>query len=211
MGQAARKAPTVQRDMQKELAAATALKEQLKQFLGEEHADAITLRDSIEGETDLFEIIDKVALQIGEDDSRAEGIAALQRTLASRKSRLEERADGLRTMLTNALDILGERKLERPIATISLKIVPPKLIVTDEAAVPSTYWNVPEPVLARKDLTDALKARKSAMDELADRNQRGEIGEEQLDVARAEIEATHPAIPGADLDNGGVSVQLRFG
>lgn len=211
MAATAKKAPTVQRDMEKVLATAAALKEQLNALLGEDNADAITLRDTIEGETDLFEIIDKVALQIGEDDSQVDGLKTLKTTLDGRRARLEQRADNLRAMLLNALDMLGEQKLERPIATISLRPIAPKLIVTDEAAVPSAYWKQPAPVLARKELGDAIKDRKAAIAKAHEEHVGGLITQEVLDQRLAQIEREQPPVPGADLDNGGVTVQVRFG
>lgn len=200
----------VRRDLHQEIVTAAALKEQVIAILGEENADAITLKDAIEGETNLLEMIDAVVLQIGEDEARVEGIKKLQGTLSGRSKRLDDRTDALRAMLTNALDMLGEKKLERPIATVTLKSTPPKLNIIDEPAIPSAYWKVPEPVLDRTGVKDALKARKTAMDELSERNQQGGLTQDQLDAARIEIEHTYPVIPGAELDNGGVTIQIRF-
>lgn len=210
MAVTAKKAPpTVQRNMEVVLATAGALKEQLKLLMGEDNADAITIRDTIEGETDLFEVIAKVALQIAEDESRVEGISAIKRTLDSRKQRLENRAELLRGLLINALDMLAEKKLELPLATISVKPLAPKLVITDEPAIHSAFWKKSDPVLDRQGLGDHLKARKAAMDELAERAQGG-LTQEQLDAARTEIDAAFPAVNGAELSNGGTTLQIRF-
>lgn len=169
------------RDMQKELAAAASLKAHLRSILSAD-LDAETLRDSIEGETNLLETVDAVIGQIGEDAARAEALGKFMTSLDGRKARLEARQELLRSLLVNALDVLGEKRLERPAATITFKATAPKLIVTNESQVPAKFWKQPEPVLNKKDLTDALKAR----------------GE------------TDPPIPGAELSNGGATVQIRF-
>lgn len=206
---AAQKAPNAVRDLEKDMRAAAALKAQLKDILGD-GLDALTLRDTIEGETDLFETVDAVVAQIGEDEARAGGIAKFMSSLAARKQRLENRADTMRTMLTNTLDMLEEKRLERPLATVTFKLTPPKLNVTDEAMVPSNYWKTPEPVLAKKELGDALKARKEALDQLAADKAAGRVDDAAYPALLAKIEADHPIIPGAELDNGSATVQILF-
>lgn len=209
---AAAKAPTVMRDLQKDMAAAATLKAQLKDILGEDELDADTLKDSIEGETGLFETIDAVLAQIGEDNARIEGIEEYLKKVSGRKSRLDKRVETLRTMLAVTLEILEEKRFERPLATITLKEVAPKLVVVDEAAIPSQFYKTPEPVLSRKELSDALKLRGIALEALeVERKNSGMTTDNQMyrDKLQAII-AAHPPIPGAELGNGGVTVQVRF-
>lgn len=168
-----------QRDLSKEIAAASALKEQLRGVLGDEETDTQLLADMIEGETDLLETIDAVLAQIGDDQSRLDGIERFASKLAARASRIEKRTVLLRAMLLNALEIIGERRFERPIATLTLKAAAPKLVVKDEALIPSKYFVIAEPVLDKKAVADDIK--------------------------------NNQVIPGAELDNGGVTVQIRFG
>lgn len=210
MATAKPKAATPQRDLEKEMGVAAVLKQQLVAILGND-ADAQAIQDTIEGETELFEMIDRVIEQIGQDGARVEGIKKFLITLAARAKRLEERADMMRSMLVNAMDMLGATKLERPVATISLRPVPPKLTVTDEAAVPSTYWKTPDPVLAKRELTDALKARVAAIESVFAAHGRKEIDDARREELLAKVEADHPEIPGAALSNGGSTVQIRFG
>lgn len=211
MSAAKKLAPDPRRDMAKELSASLALKDQLKTILGEAETDALTLKDCIEGETDLIETIDAVIQQIGEDTARVEGIGKFETTLAGRKHRLETRVETLRSMLTNALDILEVRRFERPLATLTLKAIAPKVKVVDESKVPSKFFRTPDPTLSKKDLGDALKARGDELDAL-----NGEFKSTGMDAAEyasrlAAIVERHPPIPGAELDNGGVTIQIRFG
>jgi hypothetical protein len=204
------KAPTPARDMAQEMAAAAALKEQLKAILGEAETDAAILKDMVEGETDLYGAIDAVVQQIGEDTARVEGIGKFQKALDAREHRLNNRIETLRAMLTNALDMLGTKRMERPIATITLKPVPPKLNVVDESQVPSTFYVRPEPALSRKQLGDALKARAEALDALAKEFADAPPDDPAYRQRFDEVIAAHPPIPGAELDNGSVTVQIRF-
>jgi len=212
---AAKKAfvPSVTRNLEKDLAAAEILKAQLKDMYGEE-TDIDLVKDMIEGETGLFEAVDGVLQQIGVDLAGAEAIAEFTKKLGARKKRLENRVETMRTMLLNAMDVLGETKFERPIATLTVKPVPPSLTVSDEAAVPTVYWSQPDPVLDRKKLTDALKLMRDTLaeklDELSAKLASGEMDQASFDEMRERLTAAFPPIPGAELGNGGTTIQIRF-
>jgi hypothetical protein len=213
----ARKATVAQfivRDMAKELAAVEALKFQLTEIFGDAESDAELLRDAIEGETQLIETIDAMLRQIGADEAHIDGIAIEQKRIAARKSRLDKRAETMRAMLASALEILGERKFDRPLGVITLKPTAPKLVVTDEAAIPSQFWTTPAPTLARKDLADALKANSETLQgklgEIAEAVASGAIDAGQGELNTEKLLAAFPGIPGAELDGGGVTVQIRF-
>lgn len=158
MAKTAKAVFTPQRNLQKDLAAAQVLKEQLKDILPEEGLDAATLHDMIEGETSLLETVEKVVGQIGMDEAAVAGITRYKTTLDARKSRLEARAELLRAMVLNVLDLLEEKRLDLPIATVVAKQTQQKLVLTEESDVPARFWKTPDPVLSRKDLIDALKA-----------------------------------------------------
>lgn len=209
MAKAAQKAPPIERDMQKDLAAAAALKTHLRDILGD-GLDTLTLRDAVEGETGLFDTVDAVIAQIAEDEARVEGIDAFAAKMAARKQRLANRAEHMRTLLLNTLDMLEEKRMERPLATVTLKQTAPKLAVIDESKVPVRFWKTPDPVLSKQDLGDALKARKAAFDALSADRQAGKIDDAQYTELAAKADADFPLIPGAELDNGSASVQIRF-
>ncbi len=239
----AAKQPDIRRDFERELVAAEALKAQLRDILGADDGeggglDAQTLRDTIEGETNLLELMQAVIAQIGEDAAAADGIKAYIGRLTARKSRLDNRIETLRTMLANALEMIGgeshkvtaealarllaERamaalakgRLDVAIATVSLKAVPPKLVIADEAQVPAAYFRQPDPEIDKAALTADLKARAKARDAaIADIEMRfmaREIEDEAARALIAEVIAAHPTIPGAGLGNGSITIQLRF-
>lgn len=214
MASAAKKfVPSVSRDMQKDLAAAGALKHQLKELYGEE-TDVGLVQGMVEGETGLFETIDAVLNQVALDLSNIDGIAKFQTTLAARKKRLEDRVDNMRTMLLNALDILEEKRFERPIATLTVKDTSPKLVIVNESEIPAQYWKSSDPTLDKKELTDALKSHSSTLAqklaELADRRHSESLSEQAASEAHDRIVAAFPAIPGVELQPGQPTVQIRF-
>jgi Gp157 protein len=206
--------PDARRDMHKEMAAAAALKHQLRECFGVDDHDVALIRDMIEGETNLDGAIDKVLEQMALDLANAAGIEKFATTMAARKQRLENRIETMRTMLLNALDILEEKRIERPIALLTKKPVPPKLLVVDEGEIPTRFFKQPDPVLSKKDLTDALKDRRDTLEqrlaEIRERREAGELDEDQATDAIGRLIAAFPAIPGAELDNGGATIQVRW-
>ena len=214
--------PVVSRDLERDIGAAKVLKAHLVDMLGNDAADALTLRDAIEGETDLFETINAAIAQIAEDEAAATALKLYSSRIDARKSRLEKRAEMLRTTLMNALDTTGDDslkvnvqdiaasitarallqlsagKLDATFATVTAKLVPPKLQVVDEALIPSNYFKTPDPVLDNRGLTDALKARRDALKDIE--------GKPDAEALRAAL----PPIPGAELSNGGMTVQIRL-
>lgn len=131
--------------------------EVLKASLGElAQDDPDLLLDMAEGETSLLERIDSVIVRIAELGAHAEAVGEQINSLKARKDRFERQRDLLRGALCQALLVLERNKLERPACTISMANSPPTMLVTDESAVPTTYWKRPDPVLDKVALRKAL-------------------------------------------------------
>lgn len=203
--------PDARRDMEKELAAAGALKHQLREAFGE---DSDLFRDMIEGSTDLDGAIDRLLEQMALDVANAQGIEKFQSTFAARHKRLCDRVETMRTMILNAADIVEVKRFTRPLATITVKDLAPGLLITDEAEIPTRFFKQPEPVLSRKELADALKSRRDTLgqktDELDDRLAAGTINATERTAALGALHAAYPPIPGAELDNGSATIQVKW-
>jgi hypothetical protein len=206
--------PDARRDLEKELAAAEALKFQLTSIYGEGEPDTILLKDMVEGETNLFETVDRIILQIALDEANLVGIDKSKSTIEVRKKRIGGRVDTMRTMLASALEILEQKRFERPLATITLKPTPRKVLITDEPAIPAQFWKTPDPTLSKKDLADALKAHEETLqgklDEIKAAVEAGVISADQAKEHTERVRAAFPPIPGAELDSGGSTVQIKF-
>ena len=185
----------------KQIEAARILREQIADIAA---GDPDFIRDIIEGETDLHESIAALVASISEDEALAAGTKKLEGDLAERRKRMEARADTKRALVASAMDIGELRKIETPAGTVSLKPVPPKLVTTDEAAIPTRFWKQPDPVLDLKALTDELKDRQKAIEYAA-----GLEDPEERKNAIAVAEALSPPIPGAELSNGSITISIR--
>lgn len=139
-----------ERDLSKEIAAAKALKSALEGF------DDETIRDTLEGETGLHEAIAKVMGLIREDEVLIAGISEIEKSLSSRKSRLEARVERLRGAIEEGMRVGELKKLQLPEATLSLREIQPKVIVQDETQIPAEYFDPQPPKLNKKALNDAV-------------------------------------------------------
>lgn len=167
-----------QHKIKREVEAAKVLKSHLAELLGDD-LDSETIRDSVEGETELHEAIAEAAMQVFEDKLQAEALKAMITKLQERMNRYKHREEMTRTAILNAMAVAEiSEKMEFPFATISRGKKPRALVITDESSIPADYWKPADPKLDKKALGDALK--------------------------------TGSEVSGAELDNGGETLIIRF-
>lgn len=130
----------------------------LRDLLSADEPDPAAILDTLEGETDLHEALAEVAKSAKEDEALAKGLALYIAELTERKSRMETTAERKRNLLIMAMEKASLANVRRPEITITLKPVPPKLVVNDEAKVPAEFFKVPDPVIDRASLKAALEA-----------------------------------------------------
>lgn len=137
--------------------AAEALRDTLAKMPG---MDEETVRDTIEGETDLHGAIAGALSMLTGTEVMVEGLDVKIKELQARQKRYEDRKDFLRTAIEQAMTIGNLKKLELPEATLSLGNRAPGLVITDESLVPSSFWKQPDPVLDKAAIKAALKDKK---------------------------------------------------
>lgn len=111
----------------------------LRDQLGE---DERAYLDTLEGETDLLEWVRRLLGRIESDEGH---IAALDEQMSDRKARKDRAAERIkhnREAIMALLDCARLDKLILPEATLSVRAVPPKAIVTDEEAVPDEFCRI---------------------------------------------------------------------
>lgn len=187
--------------LKKEIEAATILREQIASIAAD---DPDLIRDTIEGETSLHEIIADLVAQIAEDEAVNKGTAELIESLKGRVDRRKKNIETRRSLIAKALEVGEINRLTTPAGTVSVKAVPPKVIITEEADIPSRFFETPPPKISLKLVGDHLKDRKAALDEAA-----AVEGTDERAAALARVDADHPIIPGATLGNGTTTIQVR--
>lgn len=114
---------------------------------------------AIEGETNLIEAITSAVERIADLEAMSDATKSRLDDLKARRDRFDRQSENIRTALVAALGAVEMRKLELPIATLTIKAVPPKAVVHAEADLPSRFWKPQDPKLDLKAITDALKAK----------------------------------------------------
>ena len=140
--------------LSREIENARILREQIIAAAGD---DPDFIRDGIEGETSLLEMIDRMVADDGEDDALIDAMKEYEAKIKTRRERIKNRKDLRRALLGTALELAELKKRETPSGTISVRNVPPSVIVTEEGDIPAQFWKAAAPTLDKKALLDFLK------------------------------------------------------
>ena len=119
--------------------------------------DDTTLADTLEGLTDLHEVVAAVVRSALIDEAMVEGLKGHIQALQDRLHRLIERASERRRIARDAMIEVDVRKIAAPDFTLSVRRGSPALVVVDEKVIPDPYWQPREPRLDRAGLINDLK------------------------------------------------------
>ena len=120
-------------------------------------ADEETLLDTLEGITDLHEMIAAVIRSALVDEALHAGLRFRLDDMKERLSRLELRASKKRELALEAMTEVGLSKLEQPDFTASARAGSPALVVIAEERIPEAYWLPQPPKLDRQAILGELK------------------------------------------------------
>ena len=120
-------------------------------------ADEETLSDTLEGITDLHEMIAAVIRSALVDEALHAGLRFRVDDMKERLSRLELRASKKRQLALEAMTEVGLSKLEQPDFTASARAGSPALVVIAEETIPEAYWLPQPPKLDRQAILGELK------------------------------------------------------
>ncbi len=131
------------------------LRERIKEL--EADIDEQTLADTLEGLTDLNEILAAVVRSALFDEAMAEGLKGHIELLRQQLQRLSDAASRRRQIVRDAMIEADLKKVVAPDLTFSIRPGSPALVVLDEKAIPGTYWQPRDPRLDRLGLLNDLK------------------------------------------------------
>ena len=119
--------------------------------------DDETIRDSLEGITNLHEMIAELIRSALVDEAFHAGLRLRLEDMRERLSRLELRASKKRELALHAMSEVGLSKLKQPDFTASMRAGSPALIVVSEQTIPEAYWLPQPPKLDRQAILGELK------------------------------------------------------
>ncbi len=121
-------------------------------------ADEETLQDTLEGMTNLTDMLAEVLRSLLDDQDLGAALKARIGDMQARAGRIEDRARKKRELVTSVMERADLKKLMVPDFTVSLRPTRPPLAVIDEEALPEEFWKPQPPKLDRQGLISALAA-----------------------------------------------------
>lgn len=153
----------------------------VKEFLASEELDEETLFDTIDGETELIEVLCAIKESALEDKAALTGLDGYLDDLKARKSRLEKTIKTKDAIILSTMERADINRIKGPLFTMSKGATAPKVIITEESDIPTRFFKVPDPVVDKT-------ALKKALEDPEDKK----------------------TITGAELSNGGISLRTRI-
>ena len=102
--------------------------------------DETTLLDTLEGATNLHEALGEVIRSALDDEALADGLRLRLEAMRARLERIETTSARKREVALATMEEAGIEKILEPEFTISLRVQPPGLQITNEADIPEWFW-----------------------------------------------------------------------
>ena len=119
--------------------------------------DEETLADTVEGLTNLNEMLGAVVRSHLDDMAMIDALKSRVADMQDRLSRISKRAEKKRELVTSVMEQADLKKLAEADFTVSLRSASAPLVVTEEGSIPEPYWKPQAPKLDRQGLIAALK------------------------------------------------------
>jgi hypothetical protein len=120
--------------------------------------DDETLHDTLEGITDLKQILAEVVRSALDDEALAGGLSTRLSDMKARLDRFEERAKRKRQLVLRAMTEAEIPKIMEADFTVSVRSGAPALDVVAEDRIPAAYWKPQPPKLDKQGILAALKS-----------------------------------------------------
>ena len=141
--------------LRNELSTYLILSDQLKAQYAE--IDEETLKGTLEGLSQLPELIEAVIRSSLEDEVFIQGIKARIEEMQARLARFRLRKEKKRSLVSWAMEKAAMEKIQAPEFSIFMRLSPPHLEISDEEKIPGEFFVPLAPRLDRSGLIAALK------------------------------------------------------
>lgn len=124
-------------------------------------ADEETILDTLEGLSDLPDILAEITRSYLDDKALSEALKDRIRDMTLRLDRYKSRYEKKKKIVAKYMKEAELSRLSQADLTVSLRQGAPSVEVIDEALIPGSYWQPVAPKLDRKGLLEDLKKDKS--------------------------------------------------
>jgi|TARA_R110000868_G_scaffold71036_1_gene208520 RNAse (barnase) inhibitor barstar len=120
----------------------TLILSEISSQLEEYREDLDVFWDTLDGETDIMDVVGVILEHIIETDANINAMDEIAKKYSERKSGLKSKREGLTKSLKSILLLTGQTKIPHGIATVSLRNGVESLVIRDEAQIPSQLCKV---------------------------------------------------------------------
>lgn len=117
--------------------------------------DEILKLDTIEGATEVKELLEILVSQIAASNAMADGIKLYENTFRARRERFERRAESIRGLIFSVMQAAELKKFPLPMATLTVSNGQQRVIITDETAIPERFMKI-EQTPRKNDIKSAI-------------------------------------------------------
>lgn len=135
--------------------------DEIKSQINTDDIDEKCLLDTLEGATNMHELLLSIEDGIAERDGEIDYLKKRIEQLGIRQSRMKNTNESLRNIITSVMDRAGIKTVTGPMATLTVKSTPRKLEIDDENIIPSKFWIKQPPKLDKKMIAAAIKNKES--------------------------------------------------
>ena len=135
------------------------LREQLAEKFPNE--DVETLRDTLEGMTDLTDMLAELIRSSLDDKALVTALKQRMADMKERCDRFETRAQKKRDLVWSTMERADIKKIAVPDLTVGLRASSPCVVITNENTIPDDFWVSQKPKLNRHALGLALISGKN--------------------------------------------------
>lgn len=104
--------------------------------------DEQLFKDTLEGNTNFNEVMDRLVTELKDNETLAEATSARVGKLRERQTRLVHRAQFYRALIQRLMERTGMKSVALPEAKISVVNAPDKVVITDEAAILDKFMRI---------------------------------------------------------------------
>lgn len=105
-------------------------------------SDEDLMRDTLEGNTRFNEIMDRLLLEMRDNETLAEATSQRIGKLRERQTRMTHRVQFYRALMHRLLTLTGLKSVALSEAKVSVVNSPEKVIITDESAIPDALMKI---------------------------------------------------------------------
>lgn len=132
------------------------IRKQLKEKFPE--VDEDTLLDTLEGMTNLQELLGGLVRSSLEDRCFGQALRSRIKDMQVRLAAFEERAEKKRQLVAAAMEQASIPRFREADFTVSLRQLPLQVTVIEDSLIPKPYWVEQAPKLDRRGLAEALRS-----------------------------------------------------